>query len=552
MKNFQILRYSLVSLIVLSLFLFVSCEEKANNAETIENDKPTQFDSSKKGVVATAHPLATEAGLSMLEKGGNAADAAVASAFVLSVVEPSMSGIGGRLQAIVRTPEGEIEGIDASTEAPMSYDPAKAAAYGYPVIGIPGVVAGLGKLHEDHGSLSWSEVVAPAVKLASEGFAILPGEARRHKYAIKEINEFDGTKQYFLTEEDSTYKAGELVVQKDLARTLTIIQVEGAEAFYSGEIAEMISEDITANGGYVTLESLASYKAKSSKIVKGSYRGYDLYGLWLPSFGAISIEALQILENFNVSEFNEGQWASAIYQSMLLSYNDRVNQLTDPSAIERLVSKQHADSLSMLIIVDQPIEDQELVGEAVNKDGHTTHLSVADASGMTVALTQSLGPNMGSKVAAPGLGFLYASTMGSYLGDFSPLPGKRAVSHISPFIVEKDGQPFLTLGAAGGSRIVTAIVQVVSRVIDFGMPLDEALAAPRVHPGDEAVLVEIHEGINWNAEDMAFLTSMGFELDEQDQKARFGRVHAVMFDSETGTWYGAADPDWEGTSRGVK
>ena len=176
--------------------------------------------------------------------------------------------------------------------------------------------------------------------------------------------------------------------------------------------------------------------------------------------------------------------------------------------------------------------------------GHTTHLSTADKSGMMVALTQSLGPNMGSKVATPDLGFLYAVTLGGYLGDFKP--GERASSHISPFIITKDNKPFMVLGAAGGGRIITAITSVTSRTIDHEMPLADALAAPRVHPDEDSVFVETHEGWGWRDEVIEAMEESGIGVKEVDDIARFGRVHAIMFDTTTNELVGAADPDWEG------
>ena len=543
--------------LTLTLFigLFISSCQKLHK----EVSTPiSQYAESPNGMVSTAHPLATRVGLIMLEQGGNAADAAVAAGFALSVVEPSMSGIGGRLQAIVRSPEGKVSGIDASTEAPESYDKTTAvdAPYGYPIIGVPGVVAGLLKLHADHGSLPLAQVMQPAIDYATNGFEVLPGAEIRFKMVKKSLLEFAGTRQYFIKNDSLTYEAGDMLVQKDLAATLEKIKTGGADAFYKGEIADKIAEDMSKNGGYVTKASLASYEAKDSEVVTGTYHGAEVYSLWLPSFGAITIEVLNILSNLPMEEYDETQWASAVYQASRFAYNDRLAQLTHDAAY--FTDPGRADSLAALINIEAP--DTVLVGEMIDKKptllamqglGHTSHLSTADAEGRMVALTQSLGPIMGSKVAAPGLGFMYASTLGSYLGPFSPEPGKRAVSHISPTLMTKDGKPFLALGAAGGDKIVTAIVQVVSRIMDDQMKLDEALAAPRIHPiRDGGMLLELHEGIEWQEEDFDFLTNQGLLIDPEEREGRFGRVHAVMFDEQTRTWIGAADPDWEGSAAG--
>ena len=544
---------STVSL-VLGFILIVSCQpEQKDIAIPLTKDAE-----STKGMVSTAHPLATKAGLMMLEQGGNAADAAVAAGFALSVVEPAMSGLGGRLQAIIYTPEGDVVGIDASTEAPLSYDQSTAvdAAYGYPVIGVPGVVAGLIKLHDDHGSLPLASVMKPAINYAMNGYRVLPGAAARFNLVKDQLLEFAGTKRYFIKNDTATYAAGDLLVQADLARTLESIQAYGNEGFYRGEIAEKIVADMEIHGGYVDKASLASYEAKNSEVLKGKYRDVEVFGLWLPSFGAITMEALNILTNLPMDELSETEWASAVYQATKLAYNDRLAQLTHN--FDFFLDQKRADSLASLINIKLP--DTVLVGDntrqnpkllAMQGEGHTTHLSTADSEGGMVALTQSVGPIMGSKVAAPGLGFIHASTLGSYLGPFSPGPGQRAVSHISPTILLKNGKPYLALGAAGGDRIVTAVVQVISRIVDEHMSLPEALAAARVHPARPGGMdLELHEGIEWQQEDFEFLKEQGLLINPRIQKGRFGRIHAVLYQANLHSWIGAADPDWEGTAAG--
>ena len=510
-----------------------------------------QTDQSKNGVVSAAQPLASKAGVMMLEKGGNAVDAAVASAFALAVVEPSMSGLGGRLQAIVRLPNGEVHGVDATTQAPMNYDTAQTppVRFGYGVIGIPGVVAGLTKLHKEHGSLPLEVVMKPAIRLAKRGFRLLPGEAKRQAGALEQLQQFEGSRQYFLRD-GKTRQAGEKWVQKDLAHTLHEIAHHGRDAFYKGEIAEQIVADFQANGGILTRKDLADYEALNSIIVKGSYHGHDLHGLWLPSFGAITIELLQILENLPMGELEGADWASAVYQAIDLAYKDRRKQKVSnrDSIMEVLLSKSRAEKLAAKININGP-EGTGFIENGLPEswgavDGHTTHFATADGNGMMVAITQSLGPNMGSKVATPGLGFLYAVTLGKYLGVYEP--GHRASSHISPFIITKDGQPYAALGAAGGSRIVTAIAQVTTRLIDHGLTLENALEAPRVHPDTALILLETHEGSGWMKKEVEELKKRGFGVKEIPDRGKFGRVHAVLYDEKKKVWIGGADPDWEG------
>ena len=208
-----------------------------------EPEELPQIDRSTAGVVSAAQPLAARAGSEMLELGGNAVDAAVAAAFALSVVEPSMSGLGGRVQILIRTPEGEHVGIDGTTQAPMDYDPdtAPQAAYGYAVIGVPGVPAGLLRAHTEYGTLPRSTVMAPAIRLAEDGFRLLPMEARRHAGAVEQLAESEGARAYFLRPDGTAHEAGELFRQPDLARTLRTLADEGVEAFYTGSIAETIA-----------------------------------------------------------------------------------------------------------------------------------------------------------------------------------------------------------------------------------------------------------------------------------------------------------------------
>ncbi|MDT8342336.1 MAG: gamma-glutamyltransferase, partial [Longimicrobiales bacterium] len=386
------------------VFLLAACGAPA----PVESVALPQVARSPAGAVSAGHPLAALAGAEMLELGGNAVDAAVAAAFSLAVVEPSMSGLGGRVQILIRTPEGEHVGIDGTTQAPHSYDPdtAPQAGYGYAVIGVPGVPAGLLRAHAQYGTLPRSTVMEPAIRYAEDGFRLLPGEAARHAAAAEELAEFEGSRAYFLRPDGTPHPAGALFRQPDLARTLRTLRDEGVEAFYTGSIARAMAADIQAHGGAVTLESLARYGAEESLVVRGSYRGHDLVGLWLPSFGAITIEILQILETVDAAALDEPEWALALSEAIRLAYLDRPEQEDWDDAL-RLTSKAHA----ALVARDMRLEGAVPAAAPGIPDGNTTHLTAADRAGMVVALTQSLGPSMGSKVAAPGLGFLYAATL---------------------------------------------------------------------------------------------------------------------------------------------
>lgn len=529
----------------------------AFSAATVSSQSVRQSGRSNSGMVSAAHPLATDAGVAILERGGNAADAAVAAGFAVAVVEPTMNSIGGRNQILIRTPEGEFHGIDGTTQAPWDYDydTAPQASYGYPVIGVPGALAGLLKLHEEHGSLPLSTLMGPAIDLAQHGFRVLPRSADRQASGLSQAREFPGTVDAYYKGNENPYRAGELLVQPDYARTLSTIASEGREVFYEGKIAESMAADLAANGSAVTLEAFNEYAAEDSRIVRGSYRGYELVGMGIPAAGVLSIQALQVMEVFDPFSMSEAEWFAVTGQALELAARE-LRVLGTDTAAARATSKDWATQLARQIITPNsspgaagtdlllPSEDRgDLFG------GHTTHLSTADQSGMFVSLTQTLGPNMGSKVVTPGLGFLYASTLGGYLGRMNP--GERARSNICPFMVLKDGEVILVLGAAGGGRIPPAVVHAITRVIDFGMSLPEALAEPRVVAArGGGYSAETSPDIGWTPIELREMRDLGIDVTEIAQSAAFGRVHGIQFDPETETWIGAADPDWEGTARG--
>jgi len=490
----------------------------------------------------------TKAGVDILAKGGNAVDAAVAAAFTLSVVEPSMNGIGGRNQILIYSPETGYHGIDGTTAAPHDYDYENAPKkrYGYPSIGIPGVVKGLTKAQADFGSLALKFVMNPAIEIADKGHALIAGEAIRQSMVNKQLNEFEGTRQHFLQTDGSPMVPGQWFVQKDLANVLQAIADNGPDVFYSGWIAEKIVADNQANGGVLSMKALAEYEAEVSHIVTGSYRGYNLSALWMPSFGAITIEALHILESLSDDLTNNLDWGEAVYHAIESAYLDRKNQKSLLDA-EKLTSKKWAEKRAAEIHNEQAFVDWDDLPESFTAPmGHTTHLTVVDKNGMVVSLTQTVGTIMGSKVVTPGLGFVYAQTLGGYLGEVKP--GQRAASHISPIIVSKDGSPILALGAAGGARIPSAIVAVISRVIDQDHSLEKAMVLPRVYPQKEGIDLEWTGVDGWTSADSIYYTEMGHAVTIQKQKGKFGRVHAIIKNNKTGEWIGVADPDWEGSA----
>jgi gamma-glutamyltranspeptidase/glutathione hydrolase len=499
--------------------------------------------SSSNGVIATAHPLATQAGIEILENGGNAFDAAVAASFVLSVTEPSMSGLGGRLQALYYNYKTGAKGIDATTQVPMKYIPdVSKAEDGFKTIGIPGMVKGIIKMHKENGILPLNKVLAPAISLAKYGFVLLPDEALRQSMVRRSLSTFPGSIKYFLIN-DSTRQANTLFKQPQLAKTIKAISKDDGKSFYNGKIAKDISNEIIAGGGFLQASDLQQYNALDAKILRGSYRGYDIIAMGLPCYGAIVIEMLNILEQTDLAQADETNWVLTHAAAHHKAYEDRP------------LLKKDEDKVASLPFANErwlaPLPPTMQYDTNLHSNGHTTHFVVSDHKGNVVSVTQSLGPLLGSKVASEKHGFLFATTMGPYLGNMEPL--ERASSHISPVLVFKDGKPVLALGAAGGARIVPAVVQVISRFIDQNLSLEKALEAARVYQLPEKLLLENHTGNLWqHPQTISNLKKLNLPLEEVKLPGQMGRVHALFYDASLGKWHAAADPDWSGTALGLK
>ena len=496
-------------------------------------------------VVSSPHPYASEAGKLIFSVGGNAFDAAVASAFTLAVVEPSMSGIGGRLQAIYMTSDGYISGVDAMTQIPESYKKSEGEendSYGYKTIGIPGVVAGLLKLQKDHGKLDLETVMKPAIYVAENGFQILPGEIKRIEGEVEDFNDFEATKKYFLNSNGEPFKPGDKLIQKDLANTLKQISKNGNAGFYEGEIAQKIVQDIQANGGYITLKDLKNYKAIESDIISGDFNGYKIHSLNLPSFGAITIQIMQIIDQLEI-EFEEDR-ALKIAHAIEKAYEYRIYQ-NQPDSLKSILSKDRAKQIADKIN-NQSFEISSNDKRPDYSNSNTAHLTVADEFGNVVSITQTIGPIMGSKVVTDGLGFLYNVTMGPYLGGYlgEDKPGDRVSSHVSPTLFTQNGKLILAIGAAGGNKIPPAITQVAYRFLKQKLDIGASISLPRVYKFNGPVQLESHLGVNrfYNNlyEDL-------YDVEKIPEKGKFGRVNAIAYDPKKNKWIGASDPDWEGS-----
>jgi len=527
------------------------------------------------GMVATAHPVATHVARDVMNRGGNAVDAAVAAGFTLAVVEPSMSNLGGRIQILVRSPNGDYQGYNGMTEVPASYAPPEVSVgQGYGTIATPGVVAGLARLHEEHGSQPWSELLQESARIARDGYVLLPGAAARHENGLENFKDDPGFQQVFIESDGTAFDAGDLLRQPALARTIGRLAEAGADDFYQGEIARQIAADMAANGGHVTAEDLAAYKVLDGRGITTRYRGYDIHSLAAPAGGGLVVKALNILENIDLAALTEMQWAAVMNQALALTLNSMAQDRSELD-LERVADKAWAAEQAGSIRIPPaesisepatltthnnplPVSATDWSGGHWGPDSHhTTHFTIADCEGRVVSITQTVGPLFGARVITPDLGFVYASTMGSYLSTADQKPGSRPRTTIAPTVVTREGEVVLVLGAAGGIRILSAIVQTISRHVDQGHDPVTAVALPRVHPvrgetnsGDrvtysEQLNLEMTPERGWPAAVADDLKAAGFEVSSVERHAAFGRVHLVAR-SEQG-WQGVADPDWEGT-----
>ena len=556
------------------------------SASAITN--PTaQLAESANGAVASATTQATEVGARVLADGGNAIDAAVAIGFALAVTEPSMSGLGGRASVLVRLAGGEMRGIDGLNQVPRSYRENSGIPDVYERAAIPGVPAALASVLAQHGTWPLARVLEPAIALAENGFILNEGEADRWASARAELAKFGAGVGTYLKSDGTVWRAGDRVTNPLLARTLRRLATEGVASFYKGSIAAEIDKDMAAHGGFLRQDELAAYEAVPAIVVAGTYRGHQLASNFRPAAGHSVIEALQIMESIAVPGADEpARWAAVVGQAMQLAIADRgARRGTEGESAAWLTSRDLARERAKQIVVPDrapdplPAEIEPYQGAAFwNPPGTlvtaptdreaTTHYAVADRDGRFVSITQSLGPAMGTRLVAPGLGFIYATRLGA-------VPGSRPGSTIAPTIFSRtptsakasagkptmtgevlsaqsiDTPPVIALGGAGDARIISAVIQVISRMVDHKMSLADAVAAPRVHP-DALKTLRIEEGpvSTWTAADRTRLEKWGFTLIGAPS-GFFGRVHAVSRSPAPGaTATGVAEPRWTGGAAG--
>lgn len=470
------------------------------------------------GMVVTDDAIATHVGVEILQKGGNAVDAAVAVGFALAVTFPNAGNIGGGGFMLVRLADGNrIIAIDYRETAPFAAtkdiflnargdaDPKKSREEGL-AVGVPGTVAGLSYALEKYGSgkFALKDLLQPAIKLAREGFRVSDGFADSAEKSRAILERWEPTRKIFFREDGSGFGKGDLFVQSDLAGTLGTIAREGPRGFYRGPVAEKIARAVQAAGGNMTTEDLAQYEAVERKPVSGTYHEYDIFSMPPPSSGGVHlIQILNILDGFDLAPLGpaSGQAAHIRVEAMKLAYADRAEYLGDPDytkiPVNGLISKEYAAQLRKQIDPEKARASKDIKpGNPVPfESDHTTHYSIVDKDGNAVANTYTLNLRYGIGLVADGTGVLLNNELDDFAakrgapnafglvgGDANaPGPGKRPLSSMTPAFVMKGSDLVLVTGSPGGSRIITTVANVIVNLIDYKMSLADAVAAPRIH-----------------------------------------------------------------------
>jgi gamma-glutamyltranspeptidase/glutathione hydrolase len=475
----------------------------------------------RNGLVASSSKIASEVGIDILKKGGNAIDASVATAFALAVTHPSAGNIGGGGFLVFMDSSGMTTTIDFREKAPLKASPEmflneKGALpmgtnhvgkqrtnnhIGAKSIGVPGTVAGLYLAHQKYGSLPWAELVQPAIDLAENGFPLSWSLLSTATF-FKANSPLPFLKNYFNTANELT-ALGELWKQAQLANTLSEIRDHGQDGFYKGIVAKEIVRFMEENGGIISREDLARYTAVERKPIKGSYKGYDIYSMPPPSSGGIAlIEMMNLMELADLDSiaFNSTEYVHLLAEVMRRAFADRAEHLGDADfnigmPLDKLISKEFAqERFNQIDRSKASLSDSSKFGQIYDGTS-TTHFSVADANGNAVSLTYTLENSYGSGMGSPKLGFIFNNQM----GDFNPKPGytsssgqvgtnpnliqaeKRMLSSMTPTIVAKDGKPYLIIGSPGGRTIINTVFQTVLNVLAYDMRVDQAIEAMKIH-----------------------------------------------------------------------
>lgn len=522
------------------------------------------------GMVVSQNALASEAGAQVLREGGNAIDAAVATAFALAVTHPTAGNIGGGGFLIHRPAKGDAQTYDFREKAPAAAYPEmwldEAGNYDYEkhhsshlAVGVPGTVAGLYLAWQDGGTLPWARLVAPAIALARDGFTVTHGLARSlNTTGMRRFEPYPASVAQF-TKDGTPYEAGDRLVQRDLAATLQRIAEAGPKGFYEGETADLLVKEMAANGGIITHDDLKAYEAVRRAPILGSYRGYEIIGMPPPSSGGVTmVQMLNVLEGYDLSAsgFGSARTLHLMTEAMRRGYANRARYLGDPDfnpdmPLMELLSKDYANLLRGSI--DESTASVSDPGSFTwgYESPETTHFSVVDGARNAVSVTYTLEYSYGSGIVVPGAGFLLNNEMGDFNGkpgltDTRGLigtppnvaePGKRMLSSMSPTIVAKDGALFMVTGSPGGRTIINTTLQTILNVVDHGMNAQAAVDAGRIHHQWLPDRIS-YEAQLFSPDTVKLLEALGHETRAQ---SRQGVAEVIVVNPETGVLEGGVD-----------
>jgi gamma-glutamyltranspeptidase/glutathione hydrolase len=520
-------------------------QEVSQSGLELKAERPmvSQPERARHVMIASVHELASEAGLEILKKGGNAVDAAVAVGFALAVVHPEAGNLGGGGYMVLRLADGRAGAIDYRETAPAAAKPGffkndRERRIGYKASAVPGTVAGFALAHRTYGVLPWRTVLEPARRLASKGF---PASQRLElilRLQVPVMKDYGPTARVFLHGSDQPLKQGELVRQPDLASTISRLQ-RNPRDFYTGETAKRIAAAMAAHGGSITLADLEAYQAKALQPIQGTYRNVGILTVPPSSSGGTTLmQMLNILETFPMKLGEEGSARSRHLEveAMRLAYADRAAHSADPAfhevPVERLTSKAYAKQLAAGIALDRA-SPPRTVGSNTSESNDTTHFSVVDGSGNIVSNTYTLNGFFGSQVIPEGTGVLLNDIMSAFTETASRnqiAPGKRPVSSMTPTILlREDGSPWLALGSPGSGTIPNTVMQTIVNLVDYKMALRDAIEFPRIHHQNQPDQIDAEPAalIHDVSEK---LISMGHQLNPKTRSQ--GDVHAVGIDRD--------------------
>jgi len=516
----------------------------------------------RNGVVVTVSAPGSEAGLGVLKQGGNAVDAAVATAFALAVTYPAAGNIGGGGFMVVHPANDDPVVFEYRETAPAASSPTMFKksddGYGHRAAGVPGTVRGMELAHKKFGKLPWKTLLAPAIHLAKEGFIIDGALAKSLNEILKAGARFQELQRVFGHPEGGPWKAGDRLVQPELARTLSLIADQGPDVFYKGAIADLIVAEMKSGGGLITADDLAAYRAMQRRPIHGTYRGFDIYAPPPPSSGGIClVEMLNMLEPFDLKKHDRfsPRTLHLMMEAMRRAYADRARHLGDPAFAKIptfLTARDYAQKLAQSIDPAKASKSADIASDIpiAGEGDSTTHFSVIDKDGLAVSNTYTLERSYGCRVVVKGGGFLLNNEMVDFnwfpgVTDHKGLigtaanqiaPGKRMLSSQTPTIVAKNGKVLLVTGSPGGRTIINTVLNVVLNVLEYDMPIQQAVAAPRLHHQwfpDEARF----EGMKEHAQAVEALRAMGHLVLPHKQ----GDAHSIWVNPSTGGFVGAAD-----------